>query len=329
MLGNLLSPCRLRVIPGSAMRHQYLIAMFWLTPAALISSYCVAEAQGGYFLVANMASNEVLQFDATSYSFVRVFASGGLLNRPSALAYGPDGNLYVANGSSHNVLRYNGMTGEFIDVFASGGGLSYPAGLVFGPDGNLYVSGQGSDNVVRYNGQTGEFIDEFVDVYQAPGGLAFGPDGHLYLCVVLSSAVMRFDGTTGHYLNTIVDVSNGAPEGMAFGPDGDLYVTCSAGAVNRYDVETRTLVKRFSAGNDLDFALGVAFDPVGDLLVTGFWSNTVVRFDVDSGHVISVIDQGLLHEPSAIVFVQQVPEPSSLVILAGIAAFSLACRRRR
>jgi DNA-binding beta-propeller fold protein YncE len=98
------------------------------------------------------------------------FASGGGLDRPWGMAFGPDGNLYVSSVGTDSVLRYRGTTGEFIDVFATGGGLNSPKGLAFGRDGNLYVTSYETDNVLRYDGETGAFMDVF-----ASGGGLDGP----------------------------------------------------------------------------------------------------------------------------------------------------------
>ena len=59
----------------------------------------------------------MLRYDGTTGNFIDVFASGGGLNRPWGLTFGPDDNLYVSSSATDEVLRYNGATGEFIDVF--------------------------------------------------------------------------------------------------------------------------------------------------------------------------------------------------------------------
>ena len=97
------------------------------------------DAHAAALLVSNGDTDTILSFDASTGAFLGTFASGGGLDDPEGLTFGPDGNLYVTS-RTNNVLRYSGTTGAFLDVFASGGGLEDPAGLVFGPDGNLYVS---------------------------------------------------------------------------------------------------------------------------------------------------------------------------------------------
>ena len=111
-------------------------------------------------LVGNLGGNNVLSYDATTGSFLGVFAAGGGLSDPEGLVYGRDGNLYVSSYNTNQVLRYNGATGAFIDVFvpANSGGLTGPEALAFGPDGNLYVASWSTANVLRYDGNTGAFL---------------------------------------------------------------------------------------------------------------------------------------------------------------------------
>lgn len=100
-------------------------------------------------------------------------STGGSLNVPAGIAFGPDGNVYVASSAGDAVLRFNATTGAFVSTFitAGSGGLDRPYGLAFGPDGNLYVASYGGSAatsfVKRYNGTTGAFIDNFAST----GGL--------------------------------------------------------------------------------------------------------------------------------------------------------------
>jgi len=151
---------------------------------------------------------QVRRYDGNTGAFIDAFASGGGLDSPSGILFGPDGNLYVSNASSDEVLRYDGTTGDFIDVFASGGGLDSPQVLAFGPDNNLYVTSALTDNVLRYDGTTGAFIDVFASGggLDGPRGLAFGPDGDLYV-TSLTSQVLRYDGTTGAFVDVFASGS--------------------------------------------------------------------------------------------------------------------------
>jgi WD40 repeat protein len=128
----------------------------------------------GNLYVASGDTNEILQYDGTTGSFIGVFASGNGLSSPRGLTFGPDGSLYVSNFGGGSVLRFNGTTGAFVDtvVSAGSGGLSLPRPLLFGPDANLYVGSFGGGDVLRYDGTTGAFIDVFASA--GSGGLG-GP----------------------------------------------------------------------------------------------------------------------------------------------------------
>jgi hypothetical protein len=63
-----------------------------------------------------------------------VFASGGGLDMPYGLVFGPDAYLYVASLNTNSILRYDGQSGAFIGVFASGGGMNQPCHILFTPE---------------------------------------------------------------------------------------------------------------------------------------------------------------------------------------------------
>jgi hypothetical protein len=75
----------------------------------------------------------VQRYDGTTGAFIDIFGSGGGLDGPIGLTFGPDGNLYVSSAGTDQVLRYDGTTGTFIDAFvsANSGGLDAPTFLIF------------------------------------------------------------------------------------------------------------------------------------------------------------------------------------------------------
>ena len=147
--------------------------------------------------------HQVKRYDGSTGAFIDTFASGGGLDSPEGILFGPDSNLYVSSANTDQVLRYDGATGDFIDVFASGGGLDSPQVLAFGPDNNLYVTSALTDNVLRYDGVTGAFMDVFAagGGLDMPRGMAFGPDNDLYVSSQSTNQVLRYDGTTGAFID--------------------------------------------------------------------------------------------------------------------------------
>jgi DNA-binding beta-propeller fold protein YncE len=187
------------------------------------------EAYGSDLLAASWSVNAVVRFDAVSGAYEGVFASGGGLNRPSGLAFGPDGDLYVSSFSTSSVLRYDGRTGAFRDVFVPSGaaGLNLPGTLIFRPDGFLYVLTTYDGGVLRFDAATGQFHDVFIPPGSAGVNsstfMTFGPDGDLYLTSRYSHEVIRFSGQTGRFVNVAAGYVN-QPQGVTFGHDGNLLV---------------------------------------------------------------------------------------------------------
>ena len=211
--------------------------------------------------------------------FVGVFASGGDLDTPYDLVYGPDGNLYVASFRSHEILRYDGVTGEFLDVFtkyditfpAPPPRVEFPRGLAFSPNGeHLYVTSTTSEfhQIFKFDGTTGDSLGVFATLGPAfpaagccpgPRDLAFGPDGHLYLTNAFSNEILRFDVGTGDGevfgQANLFESGLQFPESLAFGPDGNLFVTVtdSSGGSNnilRFDGTTGETLGRPAVPGD-------------------------------------------------------------------------------
>lgn len=119
------------------------------TFAAGIGAETLYLLPDGYLYVSSGGLNKILRYklDGTPWgaggnTMDPTFASGGGLNSPQGITFGPDNNLYVSSYYSNNVLRYNGVTGEFIDVFTQpGGDIQGAWGLVFTPGVRHTVSG--------------------------------------------------------------------------------------------------------------------------------------------------------------------------------------------
>ena len=78
---------------------------------ALFLFLCPAPFAQTEILVSSRFTDQVLRYDLASGAFLGVFASGGGLDNPVGLTFGPDGNLYVASGETDQVLRYDGTSG--------------------------------------------------------------------------------------------------------------------------------------------------------------------------------------------------------------------------
>jgi DNA-binding beta-propeller fold protein YncE len=90
-------------------------------------------APNGDLYASELSGDDVFRFEAGTFTYLGVFASGGGLNDPAGLAFGPDGNLYVVSNKTGSVKRYSGTTGAFMDDFIASptGKLRLPWGILF------------------------------------------------------------------------------------------------------------------------------------------------------------------------------------------------------
>jgi WD40 repeat protein len=297
-----------------------------LVALASVCTACGTAAAGtSSVFVSSGDTNSVLAYDASTGAFQGTFASGGGLEEPEGIAFGPDGNLYVSS-RSNQVLRYDGRTGRFLGVFASGHGLADPAGVAFGGPGNdLYVSsgvpdeGGGGNQVLRFDGRSGAF-KAVVDPANAAGlddpeGMRFGPDGLLYVNSTPEKGpgqVLRYSPATNSFVSKFVSASAagavGDPTDLAFGPGGDLFVSSAATSeVKRYDGSTGAFKGAFvTAGSGgLNEAEGLAFAPNGNLLVVSELGDAVLEYNGSTGTFVrELVPSGLggLAEPTFITF---------------------------
>jgi WD40 repeat protein len=310
---------------------------FASTPVAAVPALLVGAANG----------SSVERFDGQTGAFIDFFTSGGpMINGPSGLAIGPNGNLFVSQWSGGGVYQYDGATGNYVNTFIPNSDAPPAAALTFGPDGNLYVEGNGSDHINRYNGTTGALIDTFVSVADNGGlpamiDMTFGPNGNLFVSHTYALApevynVLEYDGTTGGFLGEFVTNGSGGlsyAAGLVFGPDGNLYVSdLLADVVRQYNGTTGDYLGDFASGGGLNGPWGLTFGPDNNLYVAGHGPDQVFRYNGTTGAFMDVFATTTNESPTFLVFAEEagpIPEPSTLVLMGlGLVGLGFAGRRK-
>jgi streptogramin lyase len=310
------------------------------TPMCVLSLLLMAGNASAALLVGDWGNKAggfkdvIMEFESTTGVYQGFFASGGGLDAPTDMVFGPNGSLYVSSAGSDAVLRYDGGTGAYLGV-ATAGGLDFPWSIAFGSDQNLYVAnplGILANTVLRYDGVTGAFIDVFASGLSNVRQVRFGPNGNLYVVDNGAKKVVRFDGVSGAPLGDFATSGLIDPHGIAFGPTGDLFVSDQgAKAVLRFDGSSGSLLGTFATFG-LVAPKSLVFGPDGDLYVADSNQNAVIRYDGATGGFKSVFASGSgLVGPNALAFTPPpVPIPAAAwLFCSALGGLGLLRRGRR
>jgi hypothetical protein len=255
----------------------------------------------------------VYKFNATTGALQATLVapySQSILDGPSGMTVGPDGNLYFSSQLNNSIVEYNLSTktlSTFIDstvmqpIASSYGDSNFaPAGLAFGPDNELYVSlnaghtATSGGAVVRFNisathghliyaGSYAGVASGLVQPTEMTFGVGTGADNLLVSNSVDDEVIQIADATGASPTSSVfIAPSSGGmnyPSGLTWGPDGDLYVvdlgaTNGVGQVLKFS-PTGNFIKVFTKGSALtdQFPSDAIFLPNGDLLTANLGLN--------------------------------------------------------
>ena len=310
----------------------------YFASAFVVLVLLIAPTNADSLLVSSNGTNQILQYDLDTGVFEKVFADaavlgydavgGNLLDQPTGMDIGPDGNVYVAyrddltNPNSGGVLRFQ-PDGTFIDVFS----VAVPniQDLDFGEDGNLYVTKYPSTGVNCILGPNDPLAGT-LDANHVPIGEVWGvepywdpiTDSQCYFRAISHmGGQVRLSNKAGTTLAIIdgpfASVDGEVPMGMEFGPDGLLYCVSNSSvdpaAVNIYTFDVSTIdysggqgVGTFAligvsadADPDLYMPLGITFDNEGDILIANY-DDCIAEYSSDGtylGNKVGLFEGGL------------------------------------
>ena len=322
----------------------------WRICLALALVAVAGRAAAETVYATSFGTGELIRFESSDPAGTRTVVSGsGTLVKPSALAFGPDGNLYIGedgDGATYapRITRFTVATGTLSPVLAFNAFDVFPGSLVFkGTDllvgRNPFYANTGP--IVRVAGATGGAPT--ASDYTTGGGLASSPglalaaDGTLYVSDqtytfgtgVASGPVKRFDAA-GAYVGEVIAGGSGGlagPTGLVVAGSTLYTASLMNGTILQTNLATDVTQPFAAAG--APFETGVlARLAAGDLLAgSPSGSGAIYRFATD-GTLVSTFASGLGQVGG--IAVAPVPEPSGAALVAmGAACLAGGLVRRR
>ncbi len=193
--------------------------------------------------VTGLSNGVIKKYDIETGAFIENFSSGYVLQAPTKMTFGPDGNIYVSQWGStkSSVAKFDGTTGAFIAEATPN--LDRPMGHAWDSAGTLHVVNFGSLDVRRFDADGNEIDVLIAAELTGPVNLMFDGDD-LLVVDWRSGSVQRYDGSTGAFKSTFITGMTRS-EGIMVVPGGTIYVCdWELDRVNRYD-PSGALVDRF------------------------------------------------------------------------------------
>ena len=199
------------------------------------------------------------------------------VERPNALAFGPDGVLYIATGAvggAGAVKKFNALTGRLLGDFVAlpagqPGYLARASHLVW-HDGDLFVVSCDDSRVHRYDGQTGSF-KATVATGNPKGWITqiAMRDGAVFTSEFAEARVRRFP-LDGGAASVFVEQPGFTPWGLAFDEREHCWWSGSGG-IARFDGETNAVLVPSA---EVTTPIALAMSPDGLLVCSSPGSKT-------------------------------------------------------
>ena len=240
-----------------------------------------------------------------------------------------DRNNHLFVGGSGVVGEYDATTGATINANFITGLTGAPQALVL--DGNNHLYLDDVNLVGEYDATTGATINaNFIGGLNNPRGLAVDNKNHVFVANENSNAVGEYDATTGATINAAFINGHGLndPHALLLDGLGHLLVgdDATTATVGMYDATTGATINAAFIPGGAGGTHALVMDGNNHLFVSNY-INSVGEYDATTGATINENFVTGLQEIDELAFVAGVPEPSSLLLVAGAAAVGLWRRK--
>lgn len=228
------------------------------------------------------------------------------VHKPSYILATPQHTLYISSFLLDQVLYVadTRQIGSPAVTFTQGHGLDGPWGMV-ADDEYLYVASFTTDQIHKYDLTTRRFVGAFGNesYLDCPEGMAICPNNTIYVASFLNDKVVKFSIPDGKFLGVVADKSHGlkGPEDVAFLKDGTLLI-CSHYTDNVLKLNSSS-GEQLGVFATVEKPVGLTVGSDGNVYVTSYVSNSILRFDGQTGNFIDVYAAGGgLEGPSSVSF---------------------------
>ena len=290
----------------------------------LILTLLATNLNAADLLVAMSGGGTVERYDSSTGRHVSTFIQR--IERPNALAFGPDGALYVATGAVGGpgaVKKFHGVTGRFLGDFIAvpagqPGSLARASDLIW-HDGDCFVVSCDDSKVQRYDGSTGAFKGTVATGNPAGWFTQIAVRDGAVLTTEFSEARLRRFPLAGGEPEVFVALAGFTPWGIAFDQGGRCWWSGSGG-IARFDGKTNAVVVPAS---EVSTPVALAVSPDGQLVCSSNGRQSVTAWDIseDALKLLRTITGPEVRDPAGVAFTTQpfeapaqfgnfVPQPS-------------------
>ncbi len=222
---------------------------------------------GSMIAIAGFAS------DGTSVLELRNALDGQVVRRMKqvkqpvrSLAFSPDGKHIIAGLNNKLLQMWQVNNGNLVRSFT--GHDDNVTAVAFSPDGGTFASASDDKTALLWDASTGQVLTRMILHTEPVVSVAFSPDGRYLATGSRDNTAKLWDAQTGALMLDLEDHS-GWVWALAFSPDSDALATATTdGQSQVWRVGNGQLLGRLNPGHD-DATLSIAYNPAGDLIVTG------------------------------------------------------------
>jgi DNA-binding beta-propeller fold protein YncE len=164
-----------------------------------IRPHAVRIDPAGYIWVVDNDTHQILKMDPSGRVRLVMGRKGqsgegpNEFNRPTDVAFTPDGTFYVSDGYVNSRVAKFTKDGKFIKAWGKKGkepgNFDLPHSVIVGPDGRVYVGDRENYRLQVFD-PDGKFLEQWTDV-GSPWGLALSRDNSLFLTDGYNNRILK------------------------------------------------------------------------------------------------------------------------------------------